>query len=149
MRKLVLRIIVIERCSAGGCPLEEASEHCFLSIKVSFWCCGSLHFVVPLVFCYIFVFLIIDLVPNKWYQSTFLCGNCGNFFSRVETCTVTSLKHKDLSLQQGKTAVGKTTCRKYKRFHRVTRNKCFTLLETSVTPVGTPLSSTTSDKICT
>jgi hypothetical protein len=22
----------------GGFPLEEASEHCFLSIKVLFWC---------------------------------------------------------------------------------------------------------------
>jgi hypothetical protein len=28
MRSFVLRIIVIERCSAGGCSLEEASEHC-------------------------------------------------------------------------------------------------------------------------
>jgi hypothetical protein len=28
MRTLVLDIIVIELCSAGGCPLEEVSEHC-------------------------------------------------------------------------------------------------------------------------
>jgi hypothetical protein len=25
-----LDIIVIERCSIGGCPLEEAYEHCYL-----------------------------------------------------------------------------------------------------------------------
>jgi hypothetical protein len=25
-----LDIIVIERCSTGGCPLEEACEHCYL-----------------------------------------------------------------------------------------------------------------------
>jgi hypothetical protein len=28
MIKIVLDIIVIELCSAGGFPLEEASEHC-------------------------------------------------------------------------------------------------------------------------
>jgi hypothetical protein len=26
-----LEIIVIERCSIGGCPLKEACEHCFLN----------------------------------------------------------------------------------------------------------------------
>jgi hypothetical protein len=36
MRNFVLRIIVIEHCSTRGCPLEGASEHCFLSIKVLF-----------------------------------------------------------------------------------------------------------------
>jgi hypothetical protein len=36
MRSFVLRIIVIERFSPGGCPLKEESEHCFLSIKVLF-----------------------------------------------------------------------------------------------------------------
>jgi hypothetical protein len=35
-----LEIIVIERCSIGGCPLEEACEHCFLnqSAIISFLC---------------------------------------------------------------------------------------------------------------
>jgi hypothetical protein len=28
-----LEIIVTERCSIGGCPLEEASEHCFLNLS--------------------------------------------------------------------------------------------------------------------
>jgi hypothetical protein len=40
-----LKIIVTERCSIGGCPLEEACEHCFLNqsaisiaILISFLC---------------------------------------------------------------------------------------------------------------
>jgi hypothetical protein len=66
---MLLRIIVIERCSVEGFPLEEASEHCFLSIKLLFLCCGSLYFVVPSLFSAVFIFLfsviIIYLVPNK------------------------------------------------------------------------------------
>ena len=30
MKDPSLDIIVIERCSTGGCPLEEACEHCYL-----------------------------------------------------------------------------------------------------------------------
>jgi hypothetical protein len=65
MRSFVLRIIVIECFSVGGFPLEEASEHCFLSIKVLFWCCGFIYCVVLLLFSAIFLFsaIIIDLVP--------------------------------------------------------------------------------------
>jgi hypothetical protein len=83
MRSFFLRIIVIEHCSAGGFPLEEASEHCFLSIKVLFWCCGFIYCVVPLLFSAIFLFsvIIIDLVPNKWYQALSLAETVGNFFS--------------------------------------------------------------------
>jgi hypothetical protein len=44
-----LEIIVIERCSTGGFPLEEACEHCFLNqsviyvvVLISFMCyCGD------------------------------------------------------------------------------------------------------------
>ena len=44
-----LEIIVIECCSTGGCPLEEAHEHCFLNqsdifvvVLISFLCyCGD------------------------------------------------------------------------------------------------------------
>jgi hypothetical protein len=70
MRSFVLRIIVIECCSAGGFPLEEASEHCFLSIKVLFWCCGFIYCVVPLLFSAIFMFsaIIIDLVPYIYHN---------------------------------------------------------------------------------
>jgi hypothetical protein len=31
-----LEIIVTERCSTGGCPLEEACEHCYLNQSVVF-----------------------------------------------------------------------------------------------------------------
>jgi hypothetical protein len=56
MRSFVLRIIVIEHCSVGGCPLEEASEHCFLSIKVLFWCCGFILCCSVVILCNISVF---------------------------------------------------------------------------------------------
>jgi hypothetical protein len=44
-----LEIIVTEHCSTGGCPLEEAREHCFLNqsvifvvVLISFMCyCGD------------------------------------------------------------------------------------------------------------
>jgi hypothetical protein len=65
MRSIVLKIIVIECYSVGGFPLEEESEHCFLSIKVLFWCCGFIYCVVPLLFYAIFLFSVIikDMVP--------------------------------------------------------------------------------------
>jgi hypothetical protein len=63
MRSFVWRIIVVELCSVGGFPFEEATEHCFLSIKVLFgvvipynslFCCYSLqYFLCLLLFhCY-------------------------------------------------------------------------------------------------
>jgi hypothetical protein len=69
MRIRVLRIIVIENCTTGGFPLEEANEHCFLSINVLFWCCGFIYCVVQLLFSAVFMFsaIIIDLVLYKWY----------------------------------------------------------------------------------
>ena len=45
MISFVLDIIVIERFSAGGCPLEEASEHCFFFNK------GIIFGVALLIFC--------------------------------------------------------------------------------------------------
>ena len=44
-----LEIIVTERCLIGGCPLEEACEHCFMNqsvisvvVLISFMCyCGD------------------------------------------------------------------------------------------------------------
>jgi hypothetical protein len=96
MRSFVLRIIVIEHCSAGGFPLKEASEHCFLSIKVLFCCCGFIYCVVLLLFSTIFLFsaIIIDLVPYKWYQSTFLGKKLWvNFFQgRDVLCRLKSTK---------------------------------------------------------
>jgi hypothetical protein len=82
MRSFVLRIIIIECCFAECCPLEEESEHCFLSIKVLFWCCGFIYCVVLLLFSAIFLFsaIIIDMVPYKWHQSTFLGKKLWVFF---------------------------------------------------------------------
>jgi hypothetical protein len=74
MLSFVLRIIVIEHFYAGGFSLEEESEHCFLSIKVLFWCCGFIYCFVSLLFSTIFMLhaIIIDSIPYKWYQSSFL-----------------------------------------------------------------------------
>jgi hypothetical protein len=57
--------MVIELYFVGGFPLEETSEHCFLSIKVLLWCRGFIYCIVPLLFSAIFLFsaIIIDLVP--------------------------------------------------------------------------------------
>jgi hypothetical protein len=92
-----LEIIVTERYSIGGFPLEEAYEHCFLNqsaiyvvVLISFLCyCGYYARYITVIlsflafyFCSAYLFY---LVSCKWYQSTFLGKNCGNFFSRVET----------------------------------------------------------------
>jgi hypothetical protein len=46
-------------------PVGIGGWHCFLSIKILFWCCGFIYCVVPLLFSAIFLFsaIIIDLVP--------------------------------------------------------------------------------------
>jgi hypothetical protein len=36
MKNPILDIIVTERCSIGGCPLEEACEHCYLIQRAIF-----------------------------------------------------------------------------------------------------------------
>jgi hypothetical protein len=84
MRSFFLRIIVIEHHSAGGFPLEEASEHCLLSIKVLFQCCGVTYCVSFLLFSaiYMFSYFIIDVVP---YTDT------SNLFSLLQIYK--SMKH--------------------------------------------------------
>jgi hypothetical protein len=54
-----LEIIVIERCSTGGCPLEEACEHCFLNqsvflllFRISFLCIEKIMLDILLLFCH-------------------------------------------------------------------------------------------------
>jgi hypothetical protein len=91
-----LEIIVIEHCSTGGCPLEEAREHCclnqsaiFVAVLISFLCyCGDydghITVILPFLAFYFCFAYFLYLVYYKWYQSTFLGINCGNFFSRVE-----------------------------------------------------------------
>jgi hypothetical protein len=92
-----LKIIVIERCSTRGCPLEEAREHFFLNqsvisvvVLISFMCyCGDyagyITVILPFLAFYFCSAYFLYLVYYKWYQSTFLGRNCGIFFFRVET----------------------------------------------------------------
>jgi hypothetical protein len=54
-----LDIIVTERCSIGGCPLEEACEHCYLNqvlflllFRISFLCIVKIMMDILLLFCY-------------------------------------------------------------------------------------------------
>jgi hypothetical protein len=54
-----LEIIVTERCSTGGCPLEEACEHCFMNLsaflllfQVSFMCIVKIMLDILLLFCH-------------------------------------------------------------------------------------------------
>jgi hypothetical protein len=88
-----LEIIVTERCSIGGCPLEEACEHCYLNQSaisvaiayiISVYCEDYAgYFTVILLFLafHFYSAYFIYLVSCKWYQSTFLGRNCGYFFS--------------------------------------------------------------------
>jgi hypothetical protein len=65
--KFFFRIIVIECFSTGGVTLKEASEHCFLSLKILFWCFGFIYYVVSLLFSALSLFsaIIIEMVPNR------------------------------------------------------------------------------------
>jgi hypothetical protein len=54
-----LDIIVTKHCSTGGCPLEEACEHCFLNqsdflllFRISFLCIVKIMLDILLLFCH-------------------------------------------------------------------------------------------------
>jgi hypothetical protein len=54
-----LEIIVTERCSTGGFPLEEACEHCYLNqvlflllFRISFLCIVKIMLDILLLFCH-------------------------------------------------------------------------------------------------
>jgi hypothetical protein len=54
-----LEIIVTERCSTRGCPLEEACEHCYLNqvlflllFRISFLCIVKIMLDILLLFCH-------------------------------------------------------------------------------------------------
>jgi hypothetical protein len=63
--------IVIERCSTGGCPLEEAYEHCFQNqsvvfvvVLISFQCyCGD---------CSSYIVVILPLLAFYFFSVYFL-----------------------------------------------------------------------------
>jgi hypothetical protein len=87
-----LEIIVTEHCSTGGCPLEEACEHCYLnqsaisvaiSYIISVYCedyAGYFTVILSFLAFHLCSAYFIYLVSCKWYQSTFLGRNCGYFF---------------------------------------------------------------------
>jgi hypothetical protein len=92
-----LEIIVTERCSTRGCPLEEACEHCYpnrsaISVAIPYiifvYCedyAGYFTVILSFLAFHFCSTYFIYLVSCKWYQSTFLGRNCGYFFFRVET----------------------------------------------------------------
>ena len=92
-----LEIIVTERHSTGGFPIEEAREHCYLnqsaifvaiSYIISMYCedyAGYFTVILSFLAFQLCSAYFIYLVSCKWYQITFLGRNCGYFFYRVET----------------------------------------------------------------
>jgi hypothetical protein len=79
-----LDIIVTECCSIGGCPLEEACEHCFLNqsvisivVLISFLCyCGDYarYFTVILPFLAFYFFSAYFIYPVSCRVSHLLEG---------------------------------------------------------------------------
>jgi hypothetical protein len=75
-----LDIIVIERCSTGGCPLEEACEHCYLiqsviSVAISYiiyvYCedyAGYFTVILSFLAFHFCSAYFIYLVSCKWYN---------------------------------------------------------------------------------
>jgi hypothetical protein len=92
MKKPSLDIIVTERCSTGGCPLEDACEYCyliqsFISVAISYiifvYCedyAGYFTVILSFLAFHFCSAYFIYLVSCKWYQSTFFGINCGYFF---------------------------------------------------------------------
>jgi hypothetical protein len=110
---------VIDCFSARGFPLEEASEHFFLSIKVSFlvlWFSTFCFFVG--IFRSISIYCLLQYI-------------------RVETCTIDIFKAQRYVIQWVKLWWGRLHTRNIDGFTELSRNQCFTLLETYVTPFGT------------
>jgi hypothetical protein len=104
-----LEIIVTERCSTGGCPLEEAREHCFLNqsvisvvVLISFLCyCGDyagyITVILPFLAFYFYSAYFLYLVYYSWVRSStssskssylHLCDpTCGPLASNLWACS--------------------------------------------------------------
>ena len=150
-----LDIIVTERCSIGGCPLEEACEHCYL-IQVLFlfrcyFCCYFVyHFCVLWRLCWIFycysVISSISFLFCIFYISGILqvvsehfpWQKLWVFFFRVETYS-DIFKLQRYVVMRINSWSGIHTCKKYKWYLSTH------LLATLVTPVGTPSSGSALD----
>jgi hypothetical protein len=89
-----LEIIVIECCSTGGCPLEEAHEHCFLNqsvisvvVLISFLCyCGDYVGYITIILPFL-AFYLCSTYFYIWYlasgiRALSLAEIVGFFFSR-------------------------------------------------------------------
>ena len=96
---------VIELCSIGGCPLEEASEH-YSNKIIAILCSGYLFFAYSVFWVsFLRIFSVRYYLQvkkhNKWYQSTFQGSvgspNFSEFFFWLETCSGV-FKPRDLSL---------------------------------------------------
>jgi hypothetical protein len=126
-----LRIIVIEHCSAGGCSLKEASEHCFLSIKVLL-----LVFLFS-IFCYSIGILLNIYVYACYITSSalqvvskhFPLWKLWEFIFRVEMCIVSVFKAQISIARWVKLRWGRLQAGNTYDFTGLSRNKHFTLLQ--------------------
>jgi hypothetical protein len=72
-----LEIIVTERCSIGGCPLEEACEHCFLNqsviyvvVLISFMCyCGDYAGYITVILPFLAFYFVLHIY-YIWYLAS-------------------------------------------------------------------------------
>jgi hypothetical protein len=87
-----LEIIVIELCSTGGCPLEEACEHCsqnqsviYVVILISFQCyCGDCSGYIVVILPFLAFYFVLHTF-YIWYitsgiRALSLAEIVGNFF---------------------------------------------------------------------
>src|ERR1700722_17159687 len=76
----ILDIIVIERCLIGGCPLEEACEHCYL-----------IQSVISVAISYIISVYCEDYAGYFTVILSFLAFRfCSAYFIYLVSCTLTS-----------------------------------------------------------
>jgi hypothetical protein len=112
---------------------------CYVVISANF----PYFLAISVLFSTLFLFSanIIDLVPHKWYQGTFLDRNLWVNFFRVETYScVLKLQRSVVTCINPRS--GSNTCKKYKWYLSAH------MLATLVTPVGTPSSGSASDNTC-
>jgi hypothetical protein len=99
-----LEIIVTEHCSIGGCPLEEAHEHCFLNqsaisvvVLISFMCyCGDyvgyITVILPFLAFYFCSAYFLYLVYYKKASKSDLVRKCSG---KNQSCTVITMRAQE------------------------------------------------------
>jgi hypothetical protein len=98
MKNPSLEIIVTERCSTGGCPLEEACEHCYLiqsaisvaiSYIISVYCEDYAGYFIDVLlflsfqFCFTYFIYLVSCTTHQLLVSTM-----------YSTCTSTKIPHQ-------------------------------------------------------